>query len=163
MLSKIFSKVTSSGITSVVKSVGDVIDNLHTSDEEKDQAKAKLKEIEFSHMEKMQELENEAENIYNEEIKTKTDLMMAETKSDDKFVRRFRPMMGYCFLGTFMSLLFMFGIASLFGIPLNITSEFMVMIEIFGKIFLAYISIYVGGRSIEKTIDKVDFSKLRRK
>jgi len=154
MLSNFIKKVTSGGITSVVGAVGKVVDNIHTSEEEKLKIKAEIAKIEKEHLLKMKEVQNEADKLVMEEVKAKTALMIAETNSDDKFVRRVRPIIFLSLTFVFLLLLFMFGIASLLGIALTITPEFMAMMEMFKSIYMAFLSIYVGGRTVEKVTDK---------
>lgn len=154
MLGKFIKSATTGGLTSLAGAVGKIVDNIHTSEEEKLKIKAQISQVEKEHLAKMKDLENEAERIVAEEIKTKTELMIAETKSDDKFVRRVRPIVFLSLTTVFLLLLFMFGIASLLGIHLNITPEFMDMMDMFKNIYMAFLSIYVGGRTVEKVTNR---------
>ena len=74
----ILTKIFSSGATELVKGVGDVIDDLHTSKEEKLAAELKVKEL-----------------ISNYEIeieKTITDRWKADMNSDSWLAKNIRPM-----------------------------------------------------------------------
>lgn len=154
MIGKILSKIGGSGIGKVVDSVGGVLDKLTTSDEERLMINKELEKIRTDFEIQMKEIENEAERIYQQELKTKTELMVAEIKSDDKFVRRVRPMVFLIFTIAFVSLQLMFGLATVFNLNINITPEFIDMLDMFKGVFMSFLTIYVGGRSYEKIIDK---------
>ena len=74
----IFTKIFSSGATELVKGVGGVIDNLHTSKEEKLAAEQKIKEL--------------ISNYEVEMEKTITDRWKADMNSDSWLAKNVRPL-----------------------------------------------------------------------
>ena len=74
----VLSKIFSSGATELIKGVGGVIDNLHTSKEEKLEAERKIKEIVANHEVEMEK------NI--------TSRWEADLKSDSWLSKNVRPL-----------------------------------------------------------------------
>lgn len=73
-------------ITSIFKPVSDTIDELHTSDEEKAQAKAKLTEVQNQLTEKLLDYEKQL-------VKSKADIITAEAQGKSWLQRNWRPIL----------------------------------------------------------------------
>jgi hypothetical protein len=131
------------GAGDLVKSVGGVIDNLHTSKEEKMAAELKIKEIVHAGNMKVEER-------LQTELHAKSNIMMAEMQQSDNYTKRARPTVVYYGLVAItldfiarVSIL-MLGILPLEDIPKTfLPNEF----------WLAWggvVSVWVMGRSYEK-------------
>ena len=125
----IIGKIFSSGATELVKGVGGVIDNLHTSKEEKLEAKRKIKELVASH-----QIEVE---------KNVTARWQSDMNSDSWLSKNVRPLvLVFCIVCT-MLLVFIDSGSIKFQVEEKWTDLLtMVLITIVGS--------YFGGRSIEK-------------
>jgi len=125
----ILGKIFSAGATELVKSVGGIIDNLHTSKEEKLEAERKIQEIIHSYESKMQEEVSE---------RWKADMV-----SDSWLSKNVRP----------MTLIFLV-ISTVLLIFIDAgTIEFQVessWIDLLQLTLLTVIGAYFGGRSWEK-------------
>lgn len=126
----ILTKIFSSGTNELVKSVGSVIDNLHTSKEEKLAAELKVKEL-----------------ISNYEIemeKTVTDRWKADMNSDSWLAKNIRPMvLAFLVVSTVLMIFIDAG-----------TIEFIVepkWTDLLQIVLITVIGAYFGGRSLEKT------------
>jgi len=75
-------------IKSLVDSIGGIIDNVHTSEEEKLEAKAKLKALET---EATAQVLSHAESLF----KTKGSVLIAELQQGDAYTKRARPTVVY--------------------------------------------------------------------
>ena len=125
MLSKLFS----GGATELIKGVGGVIDNLHTSGEEKLEAERKIKEL-----------------IANYEIemeKNITSRWEADLKSDSWLSKNVRPMV-LIFL-IVCTMLFIFLDAG--AIKFNVKDSYIDLLQL---VLITVIGAYFGGRSLEK-------------
>ena len=126
MLSKLFS----SGATELIKGVGGVIDNLHTSGEEKLEAERKIKEL-----------------IANYEIemeKNITSRWEADLKSDSWLSKNVRPMVLIFLIVCTMLLIFIDAGA----IKFNVKDSYIDLLQL---VLITVIGAYFGGRSFEKT------------
>ena len=126
MLGKLFS----GGAADLVKGVGGVIDNLHTSDEERLQAEAKIKEL-----------------IANYEIemeKNITSRWEADLKSDSWLSKNVRPMVLIFLIVCTMLLIFIDAGA----IKFNVKDSYIDLLQL---VLITVIGAYFGGRSLEKT------------
>jgi hypothetical protein len=74
--------------TKIIKPVDDLIDNLHTSQEEKDAAKVEIEKI-------VSERISEAEATARAELAAKQAIIVAEMQQGDKFTKRARPWLLY--------------------------------------------------------------------
>ena len=125
MLGKLFS----GGAADLVKGVGGVIDNLHTSKEEKLEAERKIKEI-----------------IANYEIemeKNITSRLEADLKSDSWLSKNVRPMVLIFLIVCTMLLIFIDAGA----IKFNVKDSY---IDLLQMVLITVIGAYFGGRSFEK-------------
>ena len=125
MLSKIFS----GGAADLVKGVGGVIDNLHTSDEEKLEAERKIKEL--------------VANYEVEMEKNITSRWEADLKSDSWLSKNVRPMVLIFLIVCTMLLIFIDAGA----IKFNVKDSYIDLLQL---VLITVIGAYFGGRSLEK-------------
>jgi hypothetical protein len=126
----ILSKIFSSGATELVKGVGDVIDNLHTSKEEKLAAELKIKEL-----------------ISNYEIemeKNITSRWEVDMKSDSWLSKNVRPMVLIFLVVCTMLMIFI----DAGTINFLVEEKWTDLLQI---VLITVIGAYFGGRSFEKT------------
>jgi hypothetical protein len=125
----ILSKIFSSGATELVKGVGDVIDNLHTSKEEKLAAELKIKEL-----------------ISNYEIemeKNITSRWEVDMKSDSWLSKNVRPMVLIFLVVCTMLMIFI----DAGTINFLVEEKWTDLLQI---VLITVIGAYFGGRSFEK-------------
>ena len=125
MLNKLFS----GGAAELVKGVGGVIDNLHTSAEEKLEAERKIKEL-----------------IANYEVemeKNITSRWEADLKSDSWLSKNVRPMVLIFLIVCTMLLIFIDAGA----IKFDVKDSYIDLLQI---VLITVIGAYFGGRSLEK-------------
>ena len=125
MLGKIFS----SGAADLVKGVGGVIDNLHTSAEEKLEAERKIKELVANYQVEMEK------NI--------TSRWEADLKSDSWLSKNVRPMVLIFLIVCTMLLIFIDAGALKF----NVKDSYVDLLQL---VLITVIGAYFGGRSFEK-------------
>ena len=125
MLGKLFS----GGATELIKGVGGVIDNLHTSGEEKLEAERKIKELVANY-----EIEME-KNI--------TSRWEADLKSDSWLSKNVRPMVLIFLIVCTMLLIFIDAGA----IKFNVKDSYIDLLQL---VLITVIGAYFGGRSLEK-------------
>ena len=125
----ILTSIFSSGATELVKGVGDVIDNLHTSKEEKLAAELKVKEL--------------ISNYEVEMEKTITDRWEADMNSDSWLAKNIRPMtLAFLVVSTVLMIFIDAG-----------TIKFVVeekRTDLLQIVLITVIGAYFGGRSLEK-------------
>ena len=125
----ILTSIFSSGATELVKGVGDVIDNLHTSKEEKLAAELKVKEL--------------ISNYEVEMEKTITDRWKADMNSDSWLSKNIRPMtLAFLVISTVLMIFIDAG-----------TIKFIVedkWTDLLQLVLITVIGAYFGGRSLEK-------------
>ena len=122
-------KLYSGGAAELVKGVGGVIDNLHTSDEEKLAAEQKVKEL-----------------IANYEIemeKNITSRWQADLKSDSWLSKNVRPMVLIFLIVCTMLLIFIDAGAIKFDVKDT-------WVDLLQLVLITVIGAYFGGRSFEK-------------
>jgi hypothetical protein len=125
MLSKLFS----GGAADLVKGVGGVIDNLHTSAEEKLEAERKIKEL-----------------IANYEVEMEKNITTrweADQKSDSWLSKNVRPMVLIFLIVCTMLLIFIDAGA----IKFNVKDSYVDLLQL---VLITVIGAYFGGRSLEK-------------
>ena len=125
MLSKLFS----GGATELIKGVGGVIDNLHTSGEEKLEAERKIKEL-----------------IANYEVemeKNITSRWEADLKSDSWLSKNVRPLVLIFLIICTMLLIFI----DAGTINFEVKSSWVDLLQL---VLITVIGAYFGGRSLEK-------------
>ena len=125
MLGKLFS----GGAAELVKSVGGVIDNLHTSKEEKLEAERKIKEL-------MANYEVEME-------KNITSRWEADLKSDSWLSKNVRPLVLVFLIVCTMLLIFIDAGALNFEVKSS-------WVDLLQLVLITVIGAYFGGRSLEK-------------
>jgi alkyl hydroperoxide reductase subunit AhpF len=129
----------SGGVSNVIDSVGKVIDNLTTTDEEKSKLKNELQ----NELNKFSLDLVEKQNAYEHEL---TERLEADTKSDSWLAKNIRPL-------TLIFILSMYSILSLgSGWKFNVTPAY---VELLGQWGMLIMSFYFGGRSIEKIINTI--------
>jgi len=129
----IISKIFSSGATELVKGVGGVIDNLHTSKEEKLAAEQKIKELIASY-----EIEME-KNI--------TDRWKADMNSDSWLSKNVRPLVLIFLVVCTVLMIFIDAGTIAFKVEQKWT-------DLLQLVLMTTIGAYFGGRSIEKRSKK---------
>ena len=125
----ILKKIFSAGASNLVESVGGVIDDLVTTDDERLAAKAKLKQIVLDHEAKMEQ------NI--------TDRWSADMKSDSWLSKNVRPMVLIFLIVCTMLLIFIDAGA----VKFEVEDKWTDLLQI---VLITVIGSYFGGRSIEK-------------
>ena len=125
MLGKLFS----GGAAELVKGVGGVIDNLHTSAEEKLEAERKIKEL--------------VANYQVEIEKNITSRWEADLKSDSWLSKNVRPMVLIFLIVCTMLLIFIDAGA----IKFDVKDSYIDLLQI---VLITVIGAYFGGRSLEK-------------
>jgi hypothetical protein len=125
MLGNLFS----GGAAELVKGVGGVIDNLHTSKEEKLEAERKIKEIIANHEAQMEK------NI--------TSRWEADLKSDSWLSKNVRPLVMIFLIVCTMLLIFIDAGA----INFEVKSSWVDLLQL---VLITVIGAYFGGRSLEK-------------
>jgi len=125
----VLSKIFSSGATELVKGVGEVVDNLHTSQDEKLAAELKIREL-----------------ISNYEIemeKTITDRWSADMNSDSWLSKNIRPMtLAFLVISTVLMIFIDAG-----TIKFTVEDKWTDLLQI---VLITVIGAYFGGRSLEK-------------
>ena len=125
MLGKLFS----GGAADLVKGVGGVIDNLHTSAEDKLEAERKIKEL--------------VANYQIEMEKNITSRWEADLKSDSWLSKNVRPMVLIFLIVCTMLLIFIDAGA----IKFNVKDSYIDLLQL---VLITVIGAYFGGRSLEK-------------
>ena len=123
-------KLLSGGAAELVKGVGGVIDNLHTSKEEKLEAERKIKEL-------MANYEVEME-------KNITSRWEADLKSDSWLSKNVRPLTLVFLIVCTMLLIFIDAGALNFEVKSS-------WVDLLQLVLITVIGAYFGGRSLEKT------------
>ena len=129
----ILTSIFSSGATELVKGVGGVIDNLHTSKEEKLAAEQKVKELIASYEVQM---EKEISSRWN-----------ADMKSDSWLSKNVRPLVLVFLVIATVLLIFIDAGAISFDVEPKWT-------DLLQLVLITVIGAYFGGRSLEKTKKK---------
>ena len=126
----ILASIFSGGATELVKGVGGVIDNLHTSKEEKLEAERKIKEIVASYQATLEK-----------EISSRWD---ADMKSDSWLSKNVRPLVLIFLVISTVLLIFIDAGAINFVVEAKWT-------DLLQLVLITVIGAYFGGRSLEKT------------
>ena len=125
----ILTNLFSGGAADLVKGVGGVIDNLHTSKEEKLAAEQKIQELIANHQAKMEQ------NI--------TDRWSADMKSDSWLAKNIRPAtLAFLVISTVLMIFIDAG-------TINFTVEEK-WTDLLQLVLITVIGAYFGGRSLEK-------------
>ena len=126
----ILGKIFSGGATDLVKGVGDVVDNLHTSKEEKLAAQQKIKELISNYETKMEA------NI--------TDRWKADMNSDSWLSKNVRPLVLIFIVVCTVLMIFIDAGTISFTVEQKWT-------DLLQLVLITVIGAYFGGRSFEKT------------
>ena len=137
-LSKIFSPITDS----LLKTVGGVIDNLHTSSEEKGKLNLELQKAIMAHQVEM-------EKTLQTELQAKERIIVAEMQQSDNFTKRARPSVVYIFLIIVIGAL---ARPMIFGETPVVLQQ---MPTEFWQVFGGVMSVWMLGRTAEKFGGKV--------
>jgi|TARA_Y100000310_G_scaffold298194_1_gene331883 hypothetical protein len=129
----ILTNLLSGGAADLVKGVGGVIDNLHTSKEEKLAAETKIKELIASHQAKMEQ------NI--------TDRWSADMNSDSWLSKNVRPLVLIFLVVCTVLMIFIDAGTIAFEVEAKWT-------DLLQLVLITVIGAYFGGRSLEKTKKK---------
>jgi len=125
----IWSQIFTSGATELVKEVGNVVDELHTSKEERLEAKQKLEQIVFDFESKMQE-----------EV---TERWKADMNSDSWLSKNVRPLTLMFLVVSTVLMIFIDAGAINFVVDANWK-------DLLQVVLITVIGAYFGGRSYEK-------------
>ena len=126
----VLTKIFSAGAGELVKSVGGVIDNLHTSKEEKLEAEQKIKELIASYEVQMEK-----------EISSRWD---ADMKSDSWLSKNVRPLVLVFLVVATVLMIFIDAGTINFVVEAKWT-------DLLQLVLITVIGAYFGGRSLEKT------------
>ena len=125
----VLSKILSGGAAELVKCVGGIIDNLHTSKEEKLEAELKIKEMVMSYEAEMQ--------------KQVTERWKMDMQSDSWLSKNIRPLVLIFLVVSTVLLIFIdAGI-----IQFEVKSSWLDLLQL---VLITVIGAYFGGRSLEK-------------
>ena len=125
----VLNKLFSGGASKLVESVGGVLDNVITTDEEKQEAKRKLKEVILSHEAEMEK------NI--------TDRWSADMNSDSWLSKNVRPMtLIFLVVSTVLMIFIDAG-----TIQFTVEEKWTDLLQL---VLITVIGAYFGGRSLEK-------------
>ena len=125
----ILTSIFSSGATELVKGVGGVIDNLHTSDEEKLAAEQKIKEL--------------VSNYEVEMEKTITERWKMDMQSDSWLSKNIRPLVLIFLVVSTVLLVFIDAGVIAFEVKAS-------WVDLLQLVLITVIGAYFGGRSLEK-------------
>lgn len=130
------SEIFSSSVGEVVGKVGEAVDRLVTSDEERLRLANELKQIEVGAVLKSQELDVQ----FDQEL---TKRLQADMASDSWLSKNIRPL-------TLIFILVMYSLLSISsGFEFKVTQAY---IELLGQWGMLIMSFYFGGRSLEKIV-----------
>ena len=125
----ILTKIFSAGATELVKGVGSVIDNLHTSKDEKLAAELKIKELISSYEKDMER------NV--------TDRWVSDNQSDNWMSKNIRPYsLAFIFICTIIMVFIDSG-----NIDFNVDDEWKGLLQI---VLITMVGAFFGGRTFEK-------------
>ena len=126
----ILTSIFSSGASELVKGIGGVVDNLHTSKEEKLEAEQKIKEL--------------VSNYEVEMEKTITDRWKSDMASDSWLSKNVRPLvLVFLVVATVLMIFIDAG-----TIEFNVEDKWTDLLQL---VLITVIGAYFGGRSLEKT------------
>jgi len=126
----ILGKIFSGGAKDLVEGVGGVIDNLHTSKEEKLEAERKVKELVSSY-----------QNTLEKEISSRWN---ADMNSDSWLSKNIRPMtLAFLVISTVLMIFIDAGV-----IAFEVKDTWVDLLQL---VLITVIGAYFGGRSLEKT------------
>lgn len=95
----ILSKIFSSGAEKIVGAVGDVLDKVTTTQDEKNKAEIAKMQLQIYIQQRLIELENEVEKTVQQDLENQRELIKLEMQNSDPYVRRARPSIIWVGLG----------------------------------------------------------------
>jgi hypothetical protein len=125
----IISKIFSAGAGELIKNVGGVIDNLHTSAEEKAEAEAKIKDLVMGYEAEMQ--------------KQVTERWKMDMQSDSWLSKNIRPLVLIFLVVSTVLLVFIDAGVIAFEVKAS-------WVDLLQLVLITVIGAYFGGRSLEK-------------
>ena len=125
----ILTKILSSGASELIKGVGGVIDNLHTSKEEKLEAERKIKDLVMGYEAEMQ--------------KQVTERWAMDMKSDSWLSKNIRPLVLIFLVVSTVLLVFIDAGVIAFEVKAS-------WVDLLQLVLITVIGAYFGGRSLEK-------------
>lgn len=145
-----FSKIFSSGVSSVVDSIGNAIDKIHTSDEEKLKLKNELAE-QMNDLEKA--TQGHVERLESEITARHTNDM----KSDSWLSKNVRPIMLIVLTVAMIGLMFSSVFTPLAATQITALQSWIPLLQ---ALLITVYSFYFGGRTLEKVKNvAIDFKK----
>ena len=135
-----FTKLFSGGVTELVMGIGDTIDKLVTSDEERMKLKNELsQQVSDFKKSQMQHVENMEKEV--------SDRHKADMASDSWLSKNVRPLMLIFTISTTMVFAWATTFADLTELQINTLNGWLPLLQ---NVLLGFVSFYVGGRSFEK-------------
>lgn len=125
-------------IAGIFKPAAELVDNLHTSDEEKLALKAQLLQIQTGVISQSIELEKTA-------LEAKASIITAEAKSDGWLTRSWRPITMLALVAAVLA--YWFGFAGV-GVPVEIIERMFSLVQI-------GVGGYIASRGAEKIVPKI--------
>lgn len=135
-----FTKLFSGGVSELVNSVGDTIDKLVTSDEERLTLKNELsKQMDEFKQSQMSHIENMEQQV--------SDRHKSDMASDSWLSKNVRPLMLIFIMVTTMLFAWFTTFADLTQMQIDTLEGWLPLLQ---NVLLGFVSFYVGGRSLEK-------------
>lgn len=152
LLAKIFGNLSGG----FAEKIGTIIDNVHTSGEEKGKLELAKMQLQIAAGEFQAKLVADVEKMYLDEMANLRDQIKVELQSEDPYVRRARPTFMYIvYLVMFINLIVIPVIQMITGKPFAIVPLPEEMWYVFGGSYLGYAYL----RTVEKRGGKPPFSK----
>jgi len=146
----ILAKLFTGGASSLVSAVGDIVDDVVTTKEEKERIKLRFQQI-------LNEREIEADKNYRAELQSRAEIIKAEMAQGDSYTKRARPSVIYAGLG-FIFLVHVF-LPSYAFFAERPTPDLTLPTE-FWAAWATVVSVYAAGRSAEKRGAKDKITKM---
>ena len=132
--------IINSIVGKAIDSVSGLLDDLHTSDEEKGKARVRLAEVQA-------DLQSDIDETFRAEVDAKKSVMLSEISQDDGYTKRTRPMMLRWCLYAVVYCYPVFGSVSYFS---RGSVEYVNLPGEFWTLFLGLASVYMISRGAEK-------------
>lgn len=130
--------ILSGGLNKIVGSIGNVIDSVHTSAEEKAKLEQAKMQIELEARRAMVEINMEMEKAYMADLADLREQIKLELSSDDPYVRRARPTFMYIMYAVIVFNFVVPSVVTFWAIPLKQIEVPTDLWYIFGGMFLGY-------------------------
>lgn len=138
-------------VSGIFKPASDLIDEVHTSEEEKLKLRNTLVELQNEVTTRQLELIGKQMDLEQQILEAKTSMMTAEAQSDSWLARSWRPIT----MLTFLSLIVLYALG-LITLEARFAEDFMLLVQI-------GLGGYVVGRSAEKALPSLARSLAKRK